>query len=157
MFIAHIKTLLQCSCEQLVKLVDTVKVHQRHNVSTGFSQHTVCDHRSSPVRRYKNETNVGSLLCVFQRRDVVYGHRCGSTVGAELLQAVFLHAAQLSPGEVEGALEGRVGVAHTARHGGNPQVIHWHVALTQGRLHFLTRFGTSSSQDPRYVSPSGNK
>lgn len=35
-------TLVQCSCEQLAKLVDTVKVHQYHKVSTGFSQHTVC-------------------------------------------------------------------------------------------------------------------
>lgn len=45
MFIARKKTLVQCICEQLAKLVDTVKVHQRHKVSTGFSQHTVCGHR----------------------------------------------------------------------------------------------------------------
>lgn len=85
----------------------------------------------------------------------MYGHRCGSTGGAELLQAVLLHAAQLGPGELEGVLEGRVGVAHAARHGGNPPVIHWHVALTQGGPHFPTRFGTSGSQDPGYVSPPG--
>lgn len=84
----------------------------------------------------------------------MYGHRGGSTVCAELLQAVFLHAAQLGSGELDGVLEGRVGVAHAARHGGDPQVIHWHVALTHGRPHLLTGFGTGGSQNSRYVSPS---
>lgn len=114
--------------------------------------------KSSPVQAsYKNETNVVSPLCVLQWGNVVYGHRSGSTVCAELLEAVFLHAAQLGPGELEGVLEGWVGVAHAAGHGGDPQVIHWHVALTRGWPHLLSGFGTGGSQDPRYVSPSGNK
>lgn len=87
--------------------------------------------KSSPVQAfYKNSANTVPLLCVFQRGNVVYGHRGGSTVCAELLQAVLLHAAQFGPGELEVALEGRVGVAHAAGHGGDPQVIHRHVALT---------------------------
>lgn len=91
-------------------------------------------------KKKKKCKNAIRPLCVLHRGSVVYGHCCGFTVGAKLLQVVFLHAAQLGPGELEGVLEGRVGVAHTAGHGRNPQITRRHVALTQGRPHFLPRF-----------------
>lgn len=88
----------------------------------------------------------------------MYGDRGGAAVCAELLHVVFLHAAQLGPGEIKAVLKGWVGVGHAARHGGDPHVVQRHVVLACGLPHLLTRLGTTAgSQDPRYMSPPDNK
>lgn len=131
------------------------RIQSAHSLFVFWSQMKTTD----PVQASCwNQTNVHSPLCVFQPGDVVYGDRSGATVCAELLHMVFLHAAQLSPGEIKAVLKGWVGVGHAAGHGGNPHVIQRHVVLACRLPHLMTRLGTAAgSQDPRYMSPPGDK
>lgn len=44
------------------------------------------------------------VLCVSQRRIIVYGDHGGAAGGAELLYVIFLHAAELCSGKLEAVL-----------------------------------------------------
>lgn len=111
-------------------------------------------HQSRPVMKPVHSL---LLLCVFQWGDVMYGDCSGSTGDAELLYAVFFHAVQLSPGELEAVFWGWVWVDNAAWHGGDAHMTQWHAASTCGLRHLLTSFGTTTgSQDPCYVCPPGN-
>lgn len=111
-------------------------------------------HQSRPVMKPVHSL---LLLCVFQWGDVMYGDCSGSTGDAELLYAVFFHAVQLSPGELEAVFWGWVWVDNAAWHRGDAHMTQWHAASTCGLRHLLTSFGTTTgSQDPGDVCPPGN-